>query len=241
MIARWRALAAELGGARVAALYLVHRLLQRLAGSRAGVVPYVLVAQPVGNQALKAVRPDPGTTVRRIDPNDPVVSRFPRPAAVIAQRFGAGHECHVAWVKGVFAGYVWIARSSYDEDEVRGRYVMADPASTVWDYDVYVEPAYRATRTMARLWAAVDAALAAQGVRWSLSRINRFNAASLRSHARLGIRTVGHVTVLKLGTWEAAWARPLDGSQRQWTVGRSGGFVMALHPPETQPTRHPAG
>jgi hypothetical protein len=157
--------------------------------------------------------------VRRITPDDPVVASFPRPAEVNAQRFADGSECYVAWVKGQFAGHIWIARGRYVEDEVRCVYEIADPATGVWDYDVYVEPRLRLGRTMARLWRAVDDDLAARGVRWSFSRINRFNSGSMRAHQRLGATQAGAVTAFPVGGWQFILSREGDGGWRP----RSGG------------------
>lgn len=224
LTSRWSALVAELGSRRLALLYLVHRVLQRISGGRAGVVPYALVAQPVGNPALAGVRPDPSTVVRRIDRDDPVIAEFPRPRSIIEQRFADGAECHVAWVKGRFAGYIWIARGRYVEDEVRCIYEIADPAG-VWDYDVYVDPALRLGRTLARLWKCVDDSLAARGVSRSYSRINRFNAASARSHQRLGAQVLRSVCFLKLGALEIAFDRPW---RARMSFGTGGGPRVQL-------------
>ncbi|MCU0927174.1 MAG: hypothetical protein MUF44_14505, partial [Hydrogenophaga sp.] len=79
-------------------------------------------------------------------------------------------------------------------------YEIADPVTCVWDYDVYVEPRLRLGRAMARLWRAVDDDLAARGVRWSFSRINRFNAASMRAHQRLGAVEIGRVMFSVVGS-----------------------------------------
>lgn len=213
---RWRALVTEHGDQATAALYVLHRLLQRLSGGRAAVLPYVLVAQPVGNPALADVKPDPTTVVRRIAPDDPVVASFPRPPEVSARRFAEGCECHVAWVKGQFAGYIWIAHDRYVEDEVRCVYEISDTATGVWDYDVYVEPRLRLGRTMARLWRAVDDELSARGVRWSFSRIDRFNAPSIRAHQRLGSHEIDRATFFVVGKlqamrsprgWHFSWTR----------------------------------
>ena len=198
-MSRWRSLEAEMGGKGTAALYVLHRLLQRLSGGRMRIIQYRIVAQPVGNPALRSIRPAPDTVVRLVDPADPVTAQFPRPAAVVRGRFANGDQCYVMWVKGAFAGHIWVARSRYTEDEVRGVYVLARPAETVWDYDVYVAPAHRGTRTLARMWKYVDESLASLNVHWTLSRISRFNSESLRSHARLGAVALGWITVLRLG------------------------------------------
>jgi hypothetical protein len=219
---RWRALMAEHGSAAVAALYVLHRLLQRASGGRGAIVPYLLVAQPLGRTGGETLRPDAHTTVFTVGPGHGLLAAFPRPAAVNAARFASGAECHVACVKGCFAGHIWIARGGYVEDEVHCRYTLAEPTTCAWDYDVYVEPRYRLGRTMARLWQAVDQALHAQGVAWSCSRINRFNAASVKSHQRLGLFVV-------LGPLQVAGFGHAPFVHVQW--GRGAGPRLKVPPP----------
>jgi hypothetical protein len=186
----------ELGGVD-ASLYYVDRLLSGLSGGRARLIRYYLVAQPI--HPAPACRPSAKQAVALLDPADPLVASFPRPPEVIAKRFTDGAKCFLARSGEVFAGFLWLAENAYDEDEVRCRYELTDPALCVWDYDVHVEPAYRIGRTFARLWDAANAHLAARGVRWSVSRISAFNPGSLAAHGRLGIRTLSSATFLCLG------------------------------------------
>jgi hypothetical protein len=204
---RWRALCTEQEGVSFAALYVLHRALQRAFGGSVAIVPYRLVAQPVGNAMLADVRPAADTVVRLVAPGDPALAALPRPADVLAARWAAGADCHAAWVKGNFAGAIWIARRRYIEDEVHCHYVIDDPDRGVWDFDVYVEPRFRLGRTMGRLWRAVDDSLHAQGVRWTFSRINRFNVASMKAHERLGASAVGGALFLTLGPLQLALLR----------------------------------
>jgi hypothetical protein len=185
-------------GPRDGCLYLLHRAALAITGARAGVVAYGLYAQPIGNEAYAAVRDDPRTRVVEVAPGDRLTAAFPRPAEVIAMRYADGARCYVALVKEKFGGYVWISRACHNEDEVRARYVVAGPAAA-WDFDVYVEPEQRLGRTLARLWKGVDEVLAREGVRWSFSRISRFNALSIATHARLGARKVGNATFFVCG------------------------------------------
>lgn len=193
-------------GTVVTGLYVVHRGLQALSGGRWRIVPYRLYAQPIGRAGTIRLRPDPATCIDQLGADNPLLAALPRPSAVIAARLAAGARCHAATVKGRFAGTIWIARGHYDEDEVRCRYELAEPAISAWDYDVYVDPDFRLGRTMARLWQHVDAGLAAEGVRWSFSRISMFNPASSSSHARLGARPVGWAVFLCLGALELSAA-----------------------------------
>jgi len=186
-------------GFGLGALYIAHRLLQAFSRGHARIVPYALFAQPMGSPLLAAVRDDVANPVRALRPGDPLVAELPRPPAIIAARFARGSICHVAAVKGCFAGSLWLARGAYDEDEVRCRFVLGDAARSVWDFDVYVEPRFRFGRTLARLWKAVDQSLAAEGVEWSFSRISLFNPASATAHARLGALRVGTALFFVIG------------------------------------------
>lgn len=169
-----------------ALLYALHRLVQRISRGRMRIVPYAIVAQPLGSVALKTVRDDASTQVFEAAPDSWPLQDFPRPESVLRQRWQDGARCFVATVHGKFAGTIWVAPGAYEEDEVRCQYLLADPARTVWDFDVYVSPTHRLGRTMARMWKAVDATLVGGGYGWTISRISLFNPGSIGAHARLG-------------------------------------------------------
>jgi hypothetical protein len=213
-------------------LYLASRVLERLSGGRCRIVRYVLVAQPLGAAPAAALRPDAATQIRHVPVDDPAVAAFPRPAPVLQRRYRAGATCTAAWVKGVFAGFIWIQHAAYEEDEVRCTYVLTEPDTCVWDFDVYVEPRFRVGRTMGRLWAFVDAELAARGLRWSLSRISAFNAASLAAHARLGTVELGRASFLQLGSWQLA-VLPHRPFVHVSAAGRAGPRLLLRPPPGT--------
>lgn len=233
--ARWRAAwqgarstIAQLGGAW-AGLYAVHVALRAVTGGRARIVPYLLYAQPIGADVYRGVRDDPATRIERVDPNDEIVRDFPRPAAVLAQRFAAGAHCHVARVRGRFGAYLWIDRRDHDEDEVRCRYRLPSDGRSTWDFDVYVEPDFRVGRTLARLWKAADATLAREGVRWSFSRISAFNRVSIATHERLGARRVGRAVFVVAGGLQLA---VLDSAPYlHLSVGGQAGPVLRLRAP----------
>jgi len=82
---------------------------------------------------------------------------------------------------------------------VRCLYELDPAARAAWDFDVYVAPAFRATRLFGQLWEAANALLRERGHRWTFSRISGFNAASLAAHRRLGATDLGRATFLTLG------------------------------------------
>lgn len=185
-------------------LYLVSRVLDRVSAGSVRLLRYRIVAQPIGNAGLRALRADSTTIVQPTPANSPIVAAFPRPPQVLRRRYEGGAECFTAVVRTAFAGFIWFQRNAYDEDEVRCRYILAAPERCVWDFDVHVEPRFRLGRTLARLWQAVDAHLAAQGIQWSFSRISAFNAASTGAHARLGTIDCGSATFLCVGAVQLA-------------------------------------
>lgn len=185
-------------------LYFAARLLQATTFNRCRIVRYQIVAQPIPAAPAPISASASTTLIELIAPEDPRRLDFPRPKSVIEARFAAGCRCLMATVKGRFAGFIWIANNRYDEDEVRCRYVLAAPGVSVWDFDVYVEPEFRIGRTFSRLWESANRMLAAEGVRWSFSRISSFNLASIRSHARLGTQCVQTVTFLCL--WDTQFS-----------------------------------
>jgi hypothetical protein len=181
-------------------LSIVARALQRLSGGRAALYAYLICAQPLGRGAFSALRSDAGTEIRRVLVGDHLLDALPRPAAVLKRRFATGATCHVAVVKGKFGGCIWLARGHYDEDEVRCRYVLPSQPASVWDFDVYVEPSLRLSRTLGRMWKAVDQELASDGVEWSFSRISLYNAASVQAHERMGAVRVATALFLQVGS-----------------------------------------
>ena len=182
----------------------VDRVLRAISGGRARLVAYAVVAQPIGHLTSAPLRPSANSRIVEVGPSDPLVQSMPRPKHVLDRRFESRSECLAATVRGEFAGMLWIARERYDEDEVRCLYVLREPTRSVWDYDVYVEPAYRAGRTMAKLWQAANLRLGAQGVQWSFSRIALANAASLAAHKRLGAQRVGFALFGVIGPLQIA-------------------------------------
>lgn len=210
-------------------LYALHRLLTGVSGGRARIVPYAFYAQPIGSGAYAGVRDAADTVVVEVGPQHPLAARFPRPPQVLTERWRQGSRCWAALVKGEFGGYIWYSRNRHDEDEVRSRYVLTEREISAWDFDVYVVPDFRLGRTLSRLWKGVDARLAAEGVRWSFSRISLFNPGSRSTHERLGARRVGHAIYLVVGPLQLAWYS--QAPYVSFSMGARPGPSIRLAPP----------
>lgn len=179
-------------------LYLAGRLMERLSAGRVRLISYRFVAQPVPKSDFTAG----ARGVEQVDAGNPIVAAFPRPPAVISDRFARGDRCFVARRQHEFAGFIWIAEHQYPEDEVRCLYVL--PSEAAWDYDVYVEPQHRMGRLFAQLWATANGYLSSRGYRWTVSRISTFNPTSLAAHQRMGARTIGHGVFVVVGPLQLA-------------------------------------
>jgi GNAT superfamily N-acetyltransferase len=182
-----------------ALLWKAARAVSLLSGGNCRIQRYYFVAQPIPASALLAESPGRTISIRRVEVDDPLVAQFPRPREVIAARFQMGAACFAAEREGRFIGFAWIKEAEYREDEVRCRFVLEPATRAAWDFDVYIDPAFRFGRTFARLWDHVNQWLREHGYRWSLSRISAFNADSLAAHRRLGMRSIGSATFVCAG------------------------------------------
>lgn len=210
-------------------LYLATRSLEKISRGHIRIVRYYVVAQPVPAIDTARIRASARHTVSNTPPDDPLVTSFPRPPAVIAKRFRDGNICFTARADDRFAGYLWLALNAYDEDEVRCRYELASPHVSAWDYDVYVDPDFRIGRTFMRLWEAANVHLAANGILWSFSRISAFNPVSMQAHGRLGVRKLATATFLCCGPLQIAYAGTRPFLHVSWSADRQP--VLQLHPP----------
>lgn len=192
-------------GWRDSAWLAVARLLERVPGGRCALHRYQFVAQAVAPGSLCRGRGQAITVMPCQEEADLPPGPERRPGA-LRERYRQGAQCLVARSshdagRSGMAGWIWLLRHGYQEDEVRARYALASQQSS-WDLDVWVHPEQRGGLVFARLWEEANAALHAQGVRWSCSRISRFNRASLGAHARLGTHALGTATFLRCGHWQ---------------------------------------
>jgi hypothetical protein len=187
-------------------LFLLNKFFVAVSNGGLRLYKYHLIAQPVSRTPLLPSRRGRSIDVRLIHEKDEIVRQFPRPAAAIQARFAQGAKCLVAFKDEQFVGFLWLLLGSYQEDEVRARYIPFPEKRTAWDFDVYVEPNFRLGFTFPRLWDTANAFLMEHDVLWSCSRISAFNAGSLGAHARLGTTTLGSAIFFCAGPWQITLA-----------------------------------
>lgn len=192
-------------GAAAGSLYVLDRLLRALS-PRLGLFVYELMVQPVVAKPLLPASMAQHLSYHLIEAGDAEVAEMPARTEIKAERFAMGAQCLGVYLKGKWVGYIWLARHQYLEDEVRCAYALSHPEVSVFDFDLVVLPAYRMGVGFAAVWQAANAHLRSQGVKYSFSRVTRFNLASRRAHARLGCRRLGRAVFLKAGALECMLA-----------------------------------
>lgn len=180
--------------------YTLGQLLTLLSRGRWTLLKYQFVAQAVGTGSLARGR-GRQIEVHHCARLDQLPPDYPRPPAVLAERYAQGAQSLAALRHGELLGFLWLRFGAYQEDEVRVRYLLAS-AQSCWDFDVWVRPQDRLGLTFPRLWDEANRLLRARAVRWSCSRISAFNGASLRAHAAIGTVDLGSATFLCCGRWQ---------------------------------------
>lgn len=176
-------------------LYILDRMLHTIS-PKLGVRVYEFMVQPITNKALLPDRFVRNMEFREINRGDPELNRMPPPPDVIESRYAQGAVCLGAFLKGSFIGYIWFCFGAYEEDEVRCTYVLQNPSVAVFDFDLYIFPAYRMGVGFMGLWHGANQYLYNRGIRYTYSRLTRFNLASRRSHQHLGWNRIGSAAVV---------------------------------------------
>ena len=150
-----------------------------------GLFLYDLVAQPVPAGATALGRSGRGLTMSELHRGDSEIALMPARPEI--------KDLHSRTERSVrrfrdkqFVGYIWLALAGYDEDEVRCTIHSISPRfdcvrlrpRTYFQNIAWVEHH--------DIWNGANEFLRNRGVRYSCSRITRFNVASRNAHARLG-------------------------------------------------------
>lgn len=127
---------------------------------------------------------------------------MPARPEIKAARFSQGATCLGVYRKTELLGYVWLCFETYEEDEFRCTYVLAEPESSVFDFDLYIFPEHRMGIGFAAIWHGANEYLHGRAIRTTFSRISRTNVASRRAHARLGSVCMGSAMFFKAWTFQ---------------------------------------
>jgi hypothetical protein len=187
-------------------LFVLNRFLAMVSKGGLRLYRYYLIAQPVAKTTLLPPGRGKKIEIRLISEQDEITLQFPRPAIAIRERFKQGAKCLVAFKEEQFIGFLWLLLGSYQEDEVRARYIPLPAGKAAWDFDVYVAPDFRLGLTFPRLWDEANRFLCENNILWSCSRISAFNTGSLGAHARLGTVSLGSAIFFYAGRWQITLA-----------------------------------
>jgi hypothetical protein len=166
------------------------RTLRALSGGWLDVQRYYLFSQPV-QKLPKPGRRGAAIEVRTVDAADPLLSRLPRPLEQMRARLSGGALCVVAQEGGALAGFLWLQTGTATDAESALRFAPSPQEATVWDFDVYIDPAHRGGLAFYRLWSRTGELLRERGVTHSVSLVWSHNDDSIRSHQRLGAYPIG--------------------------------------------------
>jgi hypothetical protein len=183
-------------------LFVLSKFLGTISRGKVRLYRYYLIAQPVAKTALLPSGRGKKIEIRLIQERDEIIQEFPRPAKVIQARFQQGAKCLVALKEQRFIGFLWLLLGSYQEDEVRARYIPLPAKRAAWDFDVYVVPDSRLGLTFPRLWEQANRILTENNILWSCSRISAFNSNSLDAHAHFGTSSLGSALFFCAGRWQ---------------------------------------
>jgi len=179
-------------------LYTLSKILNKL-NKKSGIHYYLFVYQEISLAPRLPPHRGKNFTFDILTEYSNILDALPRPQKVIQERFNLGYSCITAKKDGVFVGCIWISLHSYIEDEVRSIYTPQPSGKVAWDFDVFIDPGYRATYLFPKLWDETDAYLRRLGFEATASRISGFNAQSINSHTKLGAEIIGKAIYITIG------------------------------------------
>ena len=219
------------------ALYATDRMLQKIS-PKLRLHVYEFIAQPIPDKpALPSVAMS-AFEFREIRQGDPEIDLMPARPEIKALRFDQGAVCVGAWRKSALIGYIWLAFRNYEEDEVRCTYHLGDPAVSAFDFDLYIFPEHRMGRGFMAIWHGANEYLRNREVRFTFSRLTRFNLVSRRAHVHLGGTRLGRAVFLQ--AWRAELMLTTLSPHVHFSLSSQRRPKLTLRPPASAPG-HPAG
>ena len=208
-------------------LYAVDRVLVRVSpGLRLYV--YEFMVQPIPEEPLLPGRLTKNLEIREIKRGDPEVDLMPARPEIKESRFAQDAICLGAFQKGQFIGYMWFCHRTYEEDEVRCTYVVTPVEEAVFDFDLYLFPQHRMGLGFIGIWNGANKFLRERGIKFTFSRLTRFNVASRRAHHHLGWKLVGRAVFLQ--TWRLEFMIATLSPFLHVSLGKPGGVRLKLRP-----------
>lgn len=178
-------------------LYSIDQALSRLS-SDLRLFCYELVIQPIPDKPFIPAKFAKSLDIREIKRGDPEIDLMQARPEIKELRFEQNAICLGAFKKSKLIGYVWFSFHTYEEDEVRCTFVLTPDKEAVFDFDLYIFPEHRMGLAFMGIWNGAFEYLRTNGIKYSYSRLTRFNLASRRAHERLGSKCISRAVFLKV-------------------------------------------
>src|SRR5258706_5694113 len=175
---------------------------------------YELMVQPITDKPLLPGAFAKQLEIREIKAGDPELALMPVRPDAMQDRFTQNAVCLGAFRKDALIGYMWFCARTYNEDEVRCTYILGPERESVFDFDFYLFPEHRMGLGFVGLWNGANEFLNRRGIRYTFSRLTRFNLTSRRGPPPF--------------CWKRGGRAPVFGG---WPAPAGGGAPVPLLPP----------
>lgn len=215
-------------------LYAIDRVFQKTS-THLRLYVYEFMVQPIPEKPLLPARLTRNLEIREIKQGDPEVSLMPARADIKESRFRQNAICLGAFQSGRFVGYIWFCFRAYEEDEVRCTYTLTPEKEAVFDFDLYIFPEHRMGLGFIGLWNGANQFLNERGIKYTFSRLTRFNLASRRAHKHLGWKAAGRAVFMR--AWNVELMVATIFPYLTITIGKKQRALLTLHPDALQAER----
>jgi len=182
-------------------IYLIDSALTRIS-TDLRLIYYEIYVQPIPDKPIIPERMAQQFEIREIKPGDTDLDLMPAFSHIKKYRFEQNSICLGAYVHNKLIGYIWFCFHAYKEDEVRCTFLLAPEEESVFDFDLYIFPEYRMGLGFMGIWNGANEYLRDKGIKYSFSRVTKFNLGSRRAHEQLGSKHIASAVILKLRKFE---------------------------------------